>query len=93
VIQEDPVLAKDVKLIGIAIGNDKTLAEAFKKSSKAVFPIFPDDQFAIAATVEVTETPTTVLVSRSGKVLAIHQGVIKDLDAFLKELREIHKTQ
>jgi hypothetical protein len=93
VIQEDASLAKDVKIIGIAIGNDKAQTDAFKKGSRAAFPIFPDEQFAIGAEVEVPETPTMVLVSNSGKMLACHRGVIKDLDAFLKQLREIHKTQ
>lgn len=93
VIQEDPVLSKDVKIIGIAIGNDQKQVDAFKKSSKVPFPIFPDDKFAVAEVVDVMETPTTVLVSINGKTLSSHRGAIKDLDAFLKELRAIHKTQ
>jgi hypothetical protein len=93
VIQDDATLAKDVKIIGIAIGNDKAQTEAFKKGSKAGFPMFPDEKFAIGATVEVGETPTTVLVSNKGKVLAVHRGAIKDFDAFLKDLRAIHKKQ
>jgi peroxiredoxin len=93
VIQEDATLSKDVKMIGIAIGNDKTQADAFKKNTKVQFPIFPDDTFAIAATLEVAETPTMLLVSNSGKTLSLHRGAIKDFDAFLKELRAIHKTQ
>ena len=41
----------------------------------------------------VKETPTMVLVTNSGKVLASHGGVIEDFDGLLKELRENHKTQ
>lgn len=93
VIQEDPVLSKDVKIIGIAIGNDQKQVDAFKKSTKSQFPIFPDDKFAVAEVVDVMETPTMVLVSSSGRILSSHRGAIKDLDAFLKELRTIHKTQ
>ena len=92
-IQEDATLSKDVKIIGIGIGNGKTEIDAFKRSSKAAFPIFADDKLAVAEAVEVTTTPTTVLVSNSGKTLSCHRGPIKDLDAFLKELREIYKTQ
>jgi len=43
--------------------------------------------------VGVMETPTMVLVTHSGKVLASHSGVIQDFDGLLKDLRENHKTQ
>jgi hypothetical protein len=93
VVQEDPSLSKDVKILGIAIGNDKAQVDAFKKNSKAPFPIFPDDKLAIAEVVELSGTPTMVLVSTNGTTLSCHRGPIKDFDGFLKELREIHKTQ
>jgi hypothetical protein len=93
VIQDDAALSKDVKLIGIAIGNEKKQIDAFRKGVKVAFPIFPDDTLAIAAAVEVSETPSTVMVSSSGKMLSCHRGPIKDFDAYLKELREVLKTQ
>ena len=40
VVQKDAALAKDVKIIGICIGNDKTQTDAFKKSFKVPFPYF-----------------------------------------------------
>jgi hypothetical protein len=79
-------------MIGIALGSNQALTDAFKKTCKVVFPIFPDEQLDIASAVEVQETPTLVLVSSSGKTLALHRGAIKDLDGFLKELRSIYKT-
>ena len=48
---------------------------------------------AIAQAVEVTETPTMVLVTHSGKVLWSHSGVIEDFDGLLKDLRENLKKQ
>ena len=39
VIQKDAALARDVKIIGICIGNDKTQIDAFKKSFKVTFPV------------------------------------------------------
>jgi thiol-disulfide isomerase/thioredoxin len=93
VIQDDPALARDVKMIGVAMGNDKSLANAFKKTTKIPFPVFPDEKLDIAAAIDINETPTMLLVSSSGKTLACHKGAFKDLDGFLKELREIHKTQ
>jgi hypothetical protein len=93
VIQDDPSLARDVKIIGIAMGNDKSMASAYKKTSKIPFPIFPDEKMDVASVVDINETPTMVLVSSSGKTLALHKGALKDVDGLLKELREIHKTQ
>jgi peroxiredoxin len=93
VIQKDAALAKDVKIIGICIGNDKTQIDAFKKSFKVPFPLFSDENLAIAQAVGVMETPTMVLVTHSGKVLTSHSGVIQDFDGLLKDLRENHKKQ
>ncbi|MGA2735351.1 MAG: TlpA disulfide reductase family protein [Syntrophobacteraceae bacterium] len=92
-IRKDAALARDVKIIGICCGNDKTQIDAFKKSFKVAFPLFPDENLAIARAVGVMETPTMVLVTHSGKVLASHSGVIQDFDGLLKDLRENHKTQ
>ena len=93
VIQEDSSLSKDVKIIGVCIGNNKTQVDAFKKSFKVQFPIFPDEDLTIAGAVEVMETPTMVLINNKGKVMASHGGVIQDFDGFLKEIRDIHKKQ
>ncbi len=92
-IQEDASLSKDVKMIAVAIGNDKKQIEGFKKAVKAAYPIFLDDTLAIAAAMEVSETPTIVIVSNSGKLLSSHGGAITDIDAYLKELRAVLKAQ
>jgi hypothetical protein len=86
-IQKDAVTARDVKFIGICIGNDRTQTDAFKKSFKVPFPLFPDENMAIAQVVAVA-TPTMVLVTRSGTVLWSHSGVIQDFDGLLTVLRE-----
>jgi hypothetical protein len=92
VIQKDAALARDVKIIGICIGNDKTQTDAFIKSFKVPFPLFPDENMAIAQVMAV-ETPTMVLVTQSGTVLWSHSGVVQDFDGLLNILRENHKRQ
>ena len=74
VIQNDAALARDVEIIGICSGNDKTQTDAFKKSFKVPFPLFSDENLAIAQAVGVKETPTMVLVTHSGKVLTSQGG-------------------
>jgi len=93
VIRNDADLASDVKIIGICCGNDKVQIDAFKKSFKVPFPLFPDESLAIARAVGVKETPTMVLVTHSGKVVKSYSGVIQDFDGLLKDLRENLKKQ
>ncbi len=93
VIQKDAALANDVKIIGICIGNDQAQIDAFKKNFKVPFPLFPDENLAIAQAVGVMETPTMILVTPSGMVLTSHSGVIRDFDGLLKDLRKNHKKQ
>lgn len=93
VIQGDSALAKNVKLIGIAVGNDNKQMEAFKKNFKVPFPIFPDAGYAVTGPMGGVDTPTMVLTTKDGKVLTSHIGVIEDFDGYLKELREIVKKQ
>lgn len=93
-IQGDPSLSRDVKMISIAIGNNRKEADAFKKTFKVPFPIFPDEGMAISASMEGVETPTLMLVqTQSGKVLGGHEGIISDFDALVKDMREILKKQ
>jgi thiol-disulfide isomerase/thioredoxin len=93
VIRKDAALARDVKIIGICCGNDKTQIDIFQKSFKVLFPLFPDENLAITQALGVKETPTLVLVTRGGKVLMSHSGEIRDLDGLLKDLRENYKKQ
>ena len=92
-VQGDAVLAKDIKIIGIAIGNDKKQVDAYKTQFKAAFPIFPDKEGTIYVAAGKPNTPTMVVTTTGGKVLWSHGGLIKDFDALLKELREIQKKQ
>jgi peroxiredoxin len=93
VIQGDSALARNVKLIGIAVGNDEKQMEAFKKNFKVTFPIFPDAGYSVTGPMGGVDTPTMVLATKDGKVLSSHIGVIEDFDGYLKELREIVKKQ
>jgi len=93
-IQDDARLSKDVKLIGIAVGNNKKQADAFRKTYKVPFPVFLDEEYAITGPLGGVDVPTMlVLAAADGKVLACHVGVITDFDAVLKELRELSKKQ
>jgi peroxiredoxin len=92
-IQDDPALAKDIKIIGIACLDNKKKADAYKTNFRVPFPIFTDEKGDIWRAVGMPGTPTMVLTTKSGKVLMSHAGVIEDFDGFVKELKEIQGKQ
>ena len=93
VIQEDAALKKDIKLIGIGVGNTPKQLEAFKTKFRVQFPLLPDQKGEILMALGTPGTPAMIVATPAGKVLTTHAGVIKDFDALLQEIREIHKKQ
>jgi peroxiredoxin len=90
-IQEDPALKKDIKLMGIGVGNNPKQLEAFKKVHRAKFPLITDEEGEAWIALGSSPTPSMVIATPAGKVLYSHVGPIKDFDAFLKEIRDLHK--
>ena len=86
-------MAKDIKIIAIACLDNRKKADVYKTKFRVPFPIFTDEKGDIWRAVGMPGTPTTVLVTKSGKVLMSHTGVIKDFDGFVKELKEIQEKQ
>ena len=93
VIQEDAALKKDIKLMAIGVGNNAKQLEAFKKVHRAKFPMTTDEEGEAWTALGSPATPSMVVTTPAGKVLASHVGPIKDFDAFLKEIRDLHKKQ
>ena len=91
VIEEDPVLKKDIKMLSIGIGDNPKQIAVYKKKFRVPFPMLTDEHGEIWMALGKPGTPTMVVCTPKGKVLAVHLGVIKDLDAFIGEIRELHK--
>ena len=92
-IQDDPVLKKDIKLMAVGVGNNQKQLEAFGKVHRAKFPLISDEEGEAWTALGSAGTPSMVVATPTGKVLTSHVGPIKDFDAFLKEIRELHKKQ
>jgi peroxiredoxin len=92
-IQDDPVLNKDIKVIGVGLTNKQQEIDIYKKTFRVDFPLIADPQKAIAEKTGIKDIPMTVLVDKKGKVLISHLGVIDKMDEFLKEIRELQKKQ
>jgi peroxiredoxin len=92
-IKEDPALSKDIKMLGVAVGNDDKQIAVYKKQFRVSFPVVPDKKLEVFKTLGVPGTPYLIMTNKEGKVLMSHGGVIEDLDQMLKDIREIHKQQ
>ncbi|MGO9315325.1 MAG: TlpA family protein disulfide reductase [Syntrophobacteraceae bacterium] len=92
-IQADSSLA-DVKVIAIAIADDKTTVETFKKQFKPLFPILLDESREIMRSKSISATPVTMVVStQDAKVLFTQPGVIPAADAFVKQVRFVKQLE
>lgn len=92
-IQEDAALKKDIKLIGLGVGNTPKQLEAFKTKFRVQFPLLPDQKGEVHSALKSPATPAMIVATTAGKVLMTHAGVIKDFDALLQEIRDLHKKQ
>jgi peroxiredoxin len=91
IVENDADLKSDIKLIGIAAGNDASHIEPFIKEFKIKFPVFPDPDNKIHELLGGAGPPGVILADIHGKVLFVHEGVLEDIDFLLEQIREGHK--
>jgi hypothetical protein len=87
-IENDPKLRREVKIIGIGIGNTPYEVDVFRKKYGIAFPLVPDPESAIQKVTEQTiRTPTFVVLGRKDSgpigVLKVHVGRIGNIEDFL----------
>ncbi|WP_041287426.1 peroxiredoxin family protein [Desulfomonile tiedjei] len=92
ILQQDPVLSKKVRLIGIGTGNTPFEVDVFRKKYDIKFPLFPDEDSALQKMVsEPIRTPTFIALKKTDKRLEVHKvhvGESKNAESFLKEILE-----
>ena len=74
----------DVKVLGVAIGEDEATASQFASEKQLPFPILIDDG-TIAATYHLKRVPTIVLVDSDGKVACVYEGVTEQLTGMVEQ--------
>ena len=91
--QADSSLA-DVKVIAIAIADDKTSVDTFKKQFKPLFPMLLDENREIMRSKIISATPVTMVVStEDAKVLFTQPGLIPDAEGFVKQVRFVKQLE
>jgi hypothetical protein len=93
VIRQDPTLARNIRLLGIAVADNQSRADDYKSQLKVPFPIFPDEKGEIYMALNQPVIPSTLLTTTSGKVLMNHNGEIKNFDELMGKIKEILKEQ
>ena len=83
-IQNNPKLKNQVKLIGIGAGNSAYEVEFFKDNYKIQFPLFSDGKFVIHKRIGEVGTPHFI-----GLTLSQKKGKDKELEIFYSQSGEI----
>ncbi len=90
-IQNDKDLKENVKIIGIAAGNNINEVKFFKDRFEIPYPIFPDPNFSAHEAVGAPRTPFMIWVRKGkdgkGIVVSTHLGVIDSSDKILEEIK------
>lgn len=69
---------KGLAVVGVNTSDADGLAEPFVKKKGLAFPIVYDENNTIAKQYGVSNLPTLIVVSKTGKIVAIRQGVTSD---------------
>lgn len=90
IISNDSELNPHVKMLGIAVGNDTKLADAYSKTYKVKFPVVADPEEKINMQLGNVATPSIIVADNKGTVLYFHEGIMEDMDQILDVLRAFY---
>lgn len=83
---EDSDLKGRLKFIGV-VSNAEAGVQGWRRAYKVPFALVADPDWEIAGKLNVTGTPTTLVVDKSGKVVELHDGVFGDANRVLQQLK------
>lgn len=91
-IENDPKLKGKVKVIGIAVGNNRNEIESFKKEYKVLYPLFTDPDFDAHRALGNPRVPYTIFVRRDDArrksiVVKTHQGKADSVERVIDDIR------
>jgi len=92
-IQQDPELANNIKMLGLAAGGDQSKVDMWRSSLHVPFPLYTDPDTSIWQKLGKPGVPCTLIVTSSGKVLAVHYGATEDTEEFFRQIKKIYEEQ
>lgn len=89
-IEENPALQGNTKLVGIAAGNTRAEVQAFQQEYNVLFPLIADPDFHVDQAIPKNlRTPmlitANIIEGKSLEVVETHLGEVKDVDALLRQ--------
>jgi thiol-disulfide isomerase/thioredoxin len=89
-IDRDADLSRQLKIIGIGVGNSPYEVDYYRRSYSVQFPLFADRNFDIYNKVGRVRTPHFFILKRNGhrrfRIAFVHSGGFKTPEAFLAEI-------
>jgi len=82
------IQAGEVQMFGLAAGGTDMEVENLRKKGIYKFPIVADENYILHKRLNEPQTPFTMLVTPSGKVLYSHLGVDEDIEAMLARIKD-----
>ena len=79
-------LKNKLKFIGV-VSNSEAAANKWRTTYKVPFALVADPEWDLATTLNITGTPTTVVVDKNGKVIALHDGEFSDANKAFQQLK------
>jgi hypothetical protein len=93
-IRSHPAARKQIKMIGIAVGNNDEEVDSFRTAFQVPYPIITDPAYILHAAVGGGSTPFSMIVRRdfrakSGLVADTHLGVNEDILGLFRKLQTL----
>lgn len=76
-----------LKIISVGESDNASALKQFKANHKIPFPLVADPDWEFCSAFNISGTPTTVLVDKSGKVLLTEVGVFDNPEAMFKKIK------
>lgn len=93
-IDSQPEIRKQIKIIGIAAGNDDQEIKIYRDHFQVPFPLIPDAQYVMHKAIGGSPTPFSILVRRGPKgkmvvVASTHLGFNEHYEELLSEMKSL----
>jgi hypothetical protein len=91
--QNNKNLKGKIKVMGVAIGNNKREVNYFKNEHKILYPLINDPEFVAHKALGEPRVPYTMFVRRNAKgeeiIFKIHKGAFESADNLMNEINNI----
>jgi peroxiredoxin len=96
-IQSNPSLRDQIKMIGIAVGNDEAEIKKFRDHFQVPYPIVSDPKYLLHEAVGGPPAPFAIIVrkepgAKSALVADTHLGFNSDMSGLLKQLQSLVRS-